>query len=117
MEILFTLLMLILLQAVLGFDNLLYISLESKRAPEAERENVRHWGIGLAIVLRIVLLFTLLQVLSSPSFKSPFPLPSWPGVFDAQLNLHGVIVLLGGVFIMIIVKTKDIIINFPIPDK
>lgn len=28
-----TLLMLILLQAVLGFDNLLYISLESKRAP------------------------------------------------------------------------------------
>ena len=30
---LFTLLMLIMLQAVLGFDNLLYISLESKRAP------------------------------------------------------------------------------------
>ena len=28
-----TLFMLILLQAVLGFDNLLYISLESKRAP------------------------------------------------------------------------------------
>ena len=34
MEVLFTLFMLILLQAVLGFDNLLYISLESKRAPE-----------------------------------------------------------------------------------
>ena len=32
-----TLGMLILLQGVLGFDNLLYISLESKRAPEAER--------------------------------------------------------------------------------
>ena len=107
MEILFTLLMLILLQAVLGFDNLLYISLESKRAPEAERENVRHWGIGLAIVLRIVLLFTLLQVLSSPSFNSPFPLPSWPGVFDAQLNLHGVILLLGGVFI-IYTATREI---------
>ena len=30
---LFTLGMLTLLQAVLGFDNLLYISLESKRAP------------------------------------------------------------------------------------
>jgi len=30
---LFTLLMLVLLQAVLGFDNLLYISLESKKAP------------------------------------------------------------------------------------
>ena len=32
-----TLFMLILLQAVLGFDNLLYISLESKRAPEKDQ--------------------------------------------------------------------------------
>ena len=30
---LFTLFMLVLLQAVLGFDNLLYISLESQKAP------------------------------------------------------------------------------------
>ena len=48
-----TLLMLILLQAVLGFDNLLYISLESKKAPEEKRESVRKIGIGLAILLRI----------------------------------------------------------------
>ena len=34
-EIVMTLGMLVLLQAVLGFDNLLYISLESQRAPEA----------------------------------------------------------------------------------
>ena len=34
----FTLMMLIILQAVLGFDNLLYISLESKRAPEADQD-------------------------------------------------------------------------------
>jgi predicted tellurium resistance membrane protein TerC len=33
-ESILTLLFLILLQAVLGFDNLLYISLESKKAPE-----------------------------------------------------------------------------------
>ena len=52
---LMTLLMLVMLQAVLGFDNLLYISLESKRAPEDERAKVRKWGIGLAIGLRIVL--------------------------------------------------------------
>ena len=36
LEVLFTLAMLVLLQAVLGFDNLLYISLVSKRAPKAE---------------------------------------------------------------------------------
>ena len=39
-----TLGMLVLLQAVLGFDNLLYISLESQRAPESQQSSVRKWG-------------------------------------------------------------------------
>ena len=56
-----TLGMLILLQAVLGFDNLLYISLESKRVEESKQQSVRRLGIGLAIVLRIVLLIILIK--------------------------------------------------------
>ena len=52
---------LIFLQAVLGFDNLLYISLESKRAPEKKQAMVRKLGIGLAVALRIVLLFLLMR--------------------------------------------------------
>ncbi|MEM8567155.1 MAG: tellurium resistance protein TerC, partial [Bacteroidota bacterium] len=44
LENIFTLLMLILLQAVLGFDNLLYISLESKRAPLDQQKRVRTLG-------------------------------------------------------------------------
>ena len=43
--------MLILLQIVLGFDNLLYISLESKKAPSEKQGLVRKLGIGIAIVL------------------------------------------------------------------
>ncbi|MEZ7876585.1 MAG: tellurium resistance protein TerC, partial [Polaribacter sp.] len=39
-----------MLQAVLGFDNLLYISLESKKAPETDRKRVRKVGILIAIV-------------------------------------------------------------------
>ena len=57
-----TLLMLILLQAVLGIDNLLYISLESKNAPLEKQAFVRKIGIGLAIVFRILLLFILVKV-------------------------------------------------------
>ena len=57
---LLTLGMLTLLQGVLGFDNLLYISLESKRAPADKQAMVRRAGIAIAIVLRIVLLFVLL---------------------------------------------------------
>ena len=53
----FTLFMLILLQAVLGFDNLLYISIESKRVEESQQRLVRRIGIGVAILLRILLLF------------------------------------------------------------
>ena len=41
-EIVMTLGMLVLLQAVLGFDNLLYISLESQRAPEAQQLSLIH---------------------------------------------------------------------------
>ena len=51
---LFTLVMLVLLQVVLGFDNLLYISLESKKAPADKQSYVRKLGVGMAIVLRIV---------------------------------------------------------------
>ena len=53
-EGLLALLMLILLQAVLGFDNLLYISIESKRVPLEHQQRVRRWGIGLAIANRVL---------------------------------------------------------------
>ena len=54
-----TLLMLVFLQVVLGFDNLLYISLESKRVEESQQQRVRKIGVIIAIVLRIVLLFVI----------------------------------------------------------
>lgn len=62
-ENLFILLMLVLLQAVLGFDNLLYICLESQRAPREKQSSVRKLGIGLAVFLRIALLFLLMAVI------------------------------------------------------
>ena len=46
LENIFTLFMLILLQLVLGFDNLLYISIESKSAPPDKQNYVRKLGIG-----------------------------------------------------------------------
>ena len=100
LEIIFTLLMLVLLQAVLGFDNLLYISLESKKAPEADQKRVRKVGILIAIALRIVLLFILVRIIGF--FQEPF---SWlTGSIDTVLefafNGHSLIVLAGGGFII-----------------
>ncbi|TWT88283.1 Integral membrane protein TerC family protein [Pseudobythopirellula maris] len=99
---LFTLGMLILLQAVLGFDNLLYISIESKRAPDENQRAVRQWGIGIAIVLRIVLLFVVIRVIGM--FQEPFlTIPEGGPIgwaLSGDITLHAVIVLLGGVFIL-----------------
>lgn len=98
MENLFTLLMLVLLQAVLGFDNLLYIALEAKRAPENQQAKVRTLGIAIAVILRIVLLFVLLKAISY--FQNPLFHIDWFGKVVGTFNLHSLIVLAGGIFIM-----------------
>lgn len=100
LENIFTLLMLVLLQAVLGFDNLLYISLESKKAPEYDQKRVRKTGILIAIVLRIVLLFVLVSIIDF--FQDPFSFLTG-GITDIlkfAFNGHSLIVLAGGGFII-----------------
>lgn len=111
---LFTLLMLVLLQAVLGFDNLLYISLESQKAPSEKRSFVRKTGIGLAIFLRIGLLFLLTSIIEffqDPIFSinmgemitttnSHGEPEQVHGIIDSSFNFHSLIVLLGGGFII-----------------
>ena len=98
--IIFTLLMLVLLQAVLGFDNLLYISLESKKAPIADQKRVRKVGILIAIGLRIVLLFLLVSLIGY--FQEPFSFLSGEikDVIKFAFNGHSLIVLAGGGFII-----------------
>ena len=92
------LLLLIMLQAVLGFDNLLYISLESQRAPKDKQQAVRRWGIILAVFLRIALLFLLLNMIKA--FQQQLFGIQLTGIVEADFNLHAVVVLFGGVFIL-----------------
>ena len=93
-----TLLMLILLQAVLGFDNLLYISLESKKVEREKRKRVRVMGISMAIVLRIVLLFILVELIGL--FQDKLFGVNIDGIVQSSFNGHSIIVLLGGGFIV-----------------
>jgi len=86
---------LIFLQAVLGFGNLLYISIESRSAPEAEQARVRKLGILIAVGLRIVLLFVMIQLLEAPFFTI-----SWVGVIEGSFNFSVIVFLFGGAFIM-----------------
>ena len=95
-----TLLMLTLLQAVLGFDNLLYISIESKRVAEDQQQKVRMIGIVLAIVLRIALLFVVMKAIDL--FEAPFfSIPASVSQFvTGDFNVESVVVLIGGAFII-----------------
>lgn len=95
---LLTLGMLILLQAVLGFDNLLYVAIESKRAPKADQRRVRQLGIGLAIVLRIILLFVVISAIEL--FQDQLFSINFAGWVEGDFNGHSIIVLLGGGFII-----------------
>ena len=89
---------LLFLQAVLGFDNLLYISIESKRAPKASQASVRRNGILIAIALRIVLLFVMITLIEQ--LKAPFFEVQWKGVLEGEFNFSTIVFLLGGAFIM-----------------
>ena len=104
-ENLFTLAMLTLLQAVLGLDNLLYIALESKRAEPSQQKRVRQIGIGGAVIFRIILLFVLIRIIGYFQ-ESLFHIDNL--VISGDFNIHSLIVLFGGVFI-IYTATSEII--------
>ncbi|WP_371168373.1 TerC family protein [Aliiroseovarius sp. 2305UL8-7] len=92
------LLMLCFLQAVLGFDNLLYISIESQRAPVAHQKSVRFWGIIIAVALRVVLLFTMIHLIGALS--APFFTFNMPGIIEGGVNFATLVFVLGGIFII-----------------
>lgn len=96
-EHLTTFLILTALETVLGFDNLLYISIEAKRVSPARQAYVRRVGTVLAIGLRIVLLFVVLKLIEI--FEEPFVAFAIP-FFHGELSGHALIVLFGGGFLI-----------------
>ncbi len=104
LENLFTLAMLVLLQAVLGFDNLLYISIESQRVEPSRRQFVRRASIALAILFRLVFLFLVVGIIER--FREPFG-DLDIGFVEAHFTVHSIVSLFGGAFIMY-TATKEI---------
>ncbi len=98
LENLFNLLMLCFLQAVLGFDNLLYITIESRRAPMARQRTVRFWGILIAVALRVALLFIMIRLIRTLS--EPFWVFDMPGILEGGVNFSTVVFVIGGIFII-----------------
>ena len=80
------------LEVVLGIDNIVFISILSDKLPEEERPKARQLGLVSAMVMRILLLFSIKWLISlDEPFIHPFGFP----VFESfnNLVLDGVILI------------------------
>ncbi len=80
------------LEIVLGIDNIVFISILVGRLPQEQRESARLIGLGLALVMRILLLLSLAWVMSltEPLFT----------VFSEAISGRDLILLGGGLFLL-----------------
>ena len=96
---------LIVMEVVLGIDNLIFISILSNKLPEHQRANTRRIGIALALIMRLALLSTLAFIvgLTQPVFSLPWQGP--PGqngqpMFDLAFSWRDLILIAGGLFLV-----------------
>jgi predicted tellurium resistance membrane protein TerC len=86
------LLTLTVLEIVLGIDNVIFISLLSGKLPENKQANARRLGLGLAMIMRILLLLSLTWVmgLTRPIFS----------VIGFGVTGRALILIIGGLFLL-----------------
>jgi predicted tellurium resistance membrane protein TerC len=86
------LLTLIVLEVVLGIDNLIFIAILTNKLPENQRAVARRIGIGMALVLRLALLGTVFYIveLTNPLFS----------LFGHGFSWRDLILISGGLFLV-----------------
>src|SRR5690606_11433549 len=86
------LLTLIVLEIVLGIDNLVFIAILAEKLPPEQRNAARIVGLMLALVMRLILLASIAWVvtLTDPLFH----------IFDHAFSGRDLILLFGGVFLL-----------------
>lgn len=91
-QALIALLTLTVLEIVLGIDNIIFISILSGKLPKEQQNKGRLTGLALAMVTRILLLFSisLIVKLTEPFFT----------VFEIGISGRDLILILGGLFLL-----------------
>jgi predicted tellurium resistance membrane protein TerC len=86
------LLTLTVLEIVLGIDNIIFISILSDKLPKSEQTRGRKYGLGLAMLTRILLLLSLSWIirLENPLFS----------IFSLNINGRDLVMLAGGLFLI-----------------
>jgi predicted tellurium resistance membrane protein TerC len=80
------------LELVLGIDNIVFISILAGKLPREQQQRARILGLGLAMLMRIALLFSLSWIirLTAPLFT----------VFGQEISGRDLILLVGGLFLL-----------------
>ncbi|MCO5731803.1 TerC family protein [Rhizobium sp. SSA_523] len=83
---------LVVMEVVLGIDNLIFISILTNKLPAEHRERARKIGIGLALVMRLALLGTVAWIvqLTTPVFEA----------FGHGFSWKDMILIAGGLFLV-----------------
>ena len=83
---------LVALEIVLGIDNIIFISILSGKLPAEQQPRARFIGLGLALIIRVLLLFSLSWVigLTAPLFT----------VLRQEISGRDLILLAGGLFLL-----------------
>jgi predicted tellurium resistance membrane protein TerC len=80
------------LEIVLGVDNIIFISILVGRLPARQRDLARRLGLGLAMVARLGLLFSIAWVMG---LTEP-----WFAVLGEEISGRDVILIVGGLFLL-----------------
>ncbi len=96
---------LVVMEVVLGIDNLVFISILTNKLPEEQRKKARRIGIGLALAMRLVLLSMIAWIvgLTQPVFDLGIsgPLDSHGApTFETQFSWRDIILIAGGLFLL-----------------
>ena len=96
---------LVVMEVVLGIDNLVFVAILSNKLPQASRRKARFIGISLALAFRIGLLSTLAFIvgLTEPVFSLPFQAPLGEDgrpLLDLSFSWRDLILLAGGLFLV-----------------
>ncbi len=102
-EAISSLLTLTFLEIILGIDNIVFISIVVGKLPEEKRKGATNVGLLLALVLRILLLFTISWLIAMQS--TLFEISNT--VVRAAINGQSLILFAGGLFLLY-KSTKEI---------
>ncbi|WWP02277.1 MAG: TerC family protein [Candidatus Dasytiphilus stammeri] len=91
-SVLLSLITLIIIEIILGIDNLLFLSFIVNKLPTVKQTSARNLGLIGAMIMRLILLFSIVWIIK---FNQKIF-----NIFNHFFSIHDLILLVGGVFLL-----------------